>query len=111
MASLIDMFFSCRNSQEEIDSLYVNFTQLLSKEIDIYLKYTEGPRITRKHLKNSKPFWNEELYVLWKKLSESERIFSKFRAHQHVKERLRRYYINNRNIFDKVLHQTEREYN
>ncbi len=31
MTSLIDMSISCRNSKEEIDNLYVNFTQLLSK--------------------------------------------------------------------------------
>ncbi len=90
MASLIDMSTSCRNSQEEIDNLYVNFTQILSKEMNTYLIYTEAPRIIRKHLENSKPFWNEELYLLWKKLSESERIFNMFRVQRHVKERLRR---------------------
>ncbi len=65
MAFLIDMSISCRNIQEEIDNLYVNFTQLFSKEMDTYLKYTEASRIIRKHLKNSKPFWNEELYLYY----------------------------------------------
>ncbi len=51
------------------------------------------------------------MYLLWKKLSESERIFSKLRGQGHVIERLGRNYINDRKIFDKVFHKTEREYN
>ncbi len=56
MASVIDMSISCRISQEEIDNLYVNFTQLLLKEMDTYLKYTEAHRITRKRLKTVSHF-------------------------------------------------------
>ncbi len=50
MASLIDMSISYRNSQEEIDNLYVNFTQLLSKEMDTYLIYTEAPMNLKEYL-------------------------------------------------------------
>ncbi len=44
--------------------------------MDIYLKYVDSPKTIRKKMKNSKPYWNQDLYDLWIKMS---RAFSKFR--------------------------------
>ncbi len=44
-------------------------------------------------------------------MSQSEKFYSKFRGPRHIREFLRREYINKRNIFDKTLRKTEREYN
>ncbi len=68
-------------------------------------------RTIRKRLKNSKPYWNDKLYYLWCKMSESERFYSKFRGPRHIREFLIREYVYIRNIFDKTLRKTEREYN
>ncbi len=65
----------------------------------------------RKKLKNNKPYWNDKLYDLWCKMSQSEKFISKFRGPRHIREFLRREYIYKRNIFDKTLRKTEREYN
>ncbi len=46
----------------------------------MYLKYTDAPRTIRKKLKNSKHYWNDKLYDLWCKMSQSEIFYSKFRG-------------------------------
>ncbi len=80
---------SCREQQEEIDKLYMNFCNTLSHEMDIYLKYVDSPKTIRQTLKSSKPYWNQDLYDLWIKMSRAEMAFSKFRGPRHIRENVR----------------------
>ncbi len=77
MNRLIDIATQCRNEQEEIDNVDTMFCNTLTHEMDTYLKYTSSPRPTKKRLKNSKPYWNQELYDMWIKMSISERVLGK----------------------------------
>ncbi len=111
MNVLINRSISCREQQTEIDNLYDLFCNTLTNEMDMCLIYTDAPRKIRKKLKNSKPYWNDKLYDLWCKMRQSEKFYSKFRGPRHKREFLRREYIYKRNIFDRTLRKTEREYN
>ncbi len=55
-------------------------------EIDHCLKYTLSPRPLRKRLKNGKPYWNQQLYDLWFKMSISEKDYSSFKGHHNIRE-------------------------
>ncbi len=64
MVNLIDGIILCRNEQYEVDHVYNQFCNTLIVEMDKYLKYTSSPKPLKNRLKNSKPYWNQELY-LW----------------------------------------------
>ncbi len=69
MVNLIDEIILYRNEQHEIGLVYTQFCNRLTIEMVKYLKYTSSPKSLRKRLKNSKPYWNQELYDLWVKMS------------------------------------------
>ncbi len=70
-------------------------------------------KIAAQKFKNvNKPFWNEELKMLWKDMHSKERVFRKFKS-KHNRDR-QNYYIDfkmARNLFDKKLRFYERRYN
>ena len=111
MVNLIDGIILCRNEQHETDKVYTQFCDTLTSEMDKYLKYTSSSRPLRKRLKNSKPYWNQELYDLWLKMSTSENEFSRYNGHRNIREQLREKYKSERAIFDKELRKAERRYN
>ncbi len=98
MLNLIDQMIMCRNVQLEIDNVYTQFCVILTTEMDNYLKYTLSPRPIKKSLKNSKPYWNQQLYDLWFKMSISEKDYSSFKGHRNIREMMRENY---RSIFDR----------
>ncbi len=79
----------CRNEQHKIEHVYTQFCNTLTVEMDKHLKYTSSPKPLRKRLKNSKPYWNQELYDLWVKMSMSENEFSRYNGHRLIRERQR----------------------
>ncbi len=48
MVELIDMYILLRNRQDAIDETYYKFWKLLTDEMDIYLKYTDPCKQTRR---------------------------------------------------------------
>ncbi len=111
MVNLIDQMIMYRNVQLEIDNVYTQFCVILTAEMDHYLKYTLSPMSLRKKLKNSNPYWNQQLYDLWFKMSISEKDYSSFKGHRNIREMMRENYKLNRSIFDRELRKAERKYN
>ncbi len=104
------MYILLRNRQDAVDETYYKCCKLLTDEMDIYLKYTDSCKQTRRLYKNHKPYWNEHLNNLWKEMSIAEKLFTKCNGSRHIKENLRQKDIYNRNIFDKSLRKAERAY-
>ena len=94
-----------------LDSAYNQFSECVIKEMDQYLKYIDLPKTVKKSTKNSKPFWNCELYQLWKIMREAEKFYVNFKGSRFEKENMRKEYVFKRKIFDKTLRKREREYN
>ena len=111
MTQLIDLFMICRKNKDDFDNIYDKFCKVLSDEMNKFLKYTDASKPIRKRFNNKKPYWNEELSRLWKEMSESEKVYTKYCGPKHIKESLKKTFVHKRNIFDKNLRKTERLYN
>ncbi len=56
MTELIEMFITCRQQQDQIDSYYVKFCETVTTEMDLFLKYSDSCKKVRKRYKNHKPY-------------------------------------------------------
>jgi hypothetical protein len=75
---LIDNLLQMRLNQNSIDEYYDKLCEKLFVEIDANINYkwvyTER---SRKKLKISKPYWDEELTILWKNMVRAEKCYIK----------------------------------
>ena len=87
------------------------FANVILKELEQYLCLPQCTSGTRKRYKYSKPFWNEELTILWKTMRNSENTWQKCKGSEGLKRCLHNKFKLNQNIFDKRLKQIERNFN
>ena len=97
--------------QRTVDQNYELFANVILKELDQYLCLPQCTLGTRKRYKYSKPFWNEELTILWKTMRNSENTWKKCKGSEGLKRCLHNKFKLNQNIFDKRLKQIERNFN
>ena len=65
-------------SQREIDAIYTSLVDVIHTEMDNHLNYRDIRAGARKReSKTSKPWWTEELGVLWEKVRVSENVILK----------------------------------
>ena len=99
------------NVQGEIDILYENLVSTLHTEMDTHLRYRDinkGAKRRKRHF--GKPWWCEELNILWQKTRDSENAFLSCLDGIRIKTALRREYYQCRKNFDKKLRQLERQH-
>jgi hypothetical protein len=109
--SLIIQKISMTNDiQNQLDHIYSEFCSVIMREMDQYLCYKDASTRTRKKFRNFKPYWNDQLTLLWKNMKEAEKAFLKCRGASDVKQRLRTKFMHERQIFDKALRRSERNY-
>ena len=94
-------------SQDSIDRYYQDMLSKVFHEMDINIQYKDASKTTKKHYKNHKPFWNEDLTAAWKDMSNAEKIYLKDKSKNNY---LREQFILKRKLFDKLLRKTERSY-
>ena len=64
------------NTQNAMDSIYKDFCDLYHSEMKLKLNFKNvHPLVSKKHRKNTKPFWNEHLRDLWKAVQQKEKAF------------------------------------
>ena len=97
--------------QRTVDQNFELFANVILKELDQYLCLPQCTSGTRKRYKYSKPFWNEELTILWKTMRNSENTWKKCKGCEGLKRCLHNKFKLNQNIFDKRLKQIERNFN
>ena len=78
--------------------------------MDNYIKYNDQTKITRKKLKNFKPYWSNELTELWRDMVDSEKNFKRCPKLSASRSRLLDRFKEKRDIFDKALGNVERNY-
>ena len=86
--------------------------QLLYKEYDsnLQIRCISEKRI-RKSFKNAKPFWNENLSLLWKKSKDAYHAFKKCKGNKRVKDIYFQNYNEAQRQFDGQLMKNECQYN
>ena len=79
--------------------------------MDTYLQFSDINSTMKKKYKHSKPYWNEQLTLAWKSMTQCEKDFRNFKGHRNIKNKLHNLFHNARNSFDKLLRKCERNYN
>ena len=108
--NIISHIERCRKSQQNIDCIYDKLCDVIIAEMNATIPKYDTSKRTSKRLKTKKTYWNQTLAELWKVMRQNERDFLRCSSNRNVKTALRRNYITARNMFDKVLRQTERAY-
>ena len=97
-------------NEQMLDQVYQDFCKAVLSEMDEWLQSKDCSKQVRKRLKNSKPYWNEHLYELWRDMKDSEKQFLKFKGQNSQRSILREKFHDKRLVFDKSLRKAERTY-
>ena len=113
LSDTIDKLDKLANNQVEVDEVYSELCKVLFSEMDCHLEVkTVFNKRVRKRLKVNKPFWDEELTTLWKKMRGSEKNFISCKSFSgNLRKNLRGNFKHAMNKFDKMLRNKERKYN
>ena len=106
---LIEQIERSRETQDNVDIIYDNLCNVIIAEMDDKIPRVDSDK-SRRRYKHNKPYWNNELSVLWNAMNLKEKAFTNCKGNRRVKSGLRSEYINARDKFDKLLRRTEREY-
>ncbi len=111
--NVIDCIIMSRENQENIDMLYENLCSAITTEMENEVPFKEFnvSDNTRKKFKSNKPFWNDELKILWSEMHEKEKIFCRCKKNNREKKKFKNDFIYARKVFDKSLKFHERSYN
>ena len=96
--------------QKNVDSLYDDMLTAIFHEMDDHIKYKESSKKTRKHYRNHKPFWNDDLTHAWKDMASAEKAYINCKHSHAQNKKLHQVFILKRKSFDKLLRRTERTY-
>jgi hypothetical protein len=67
---------NCQQRQDDLDSLYRDFCEIYYSEMEQWFQTKNVLPIKKKKLKKCcKPFWCDELQILWNDLRHKEKIF------------------------------------
>ena len=97
--------------QSDLDCIYDDLCKSIFKELDSHFDYKVVGTKSKKKLRLYKPYWNEELSVLWKEMSQAERVFSRCKGSKQEKHQMRMSFKDKQHAFDKCLGKTARQYN
>ena len=109
--NLINRLDKVHPLQSEIDEFYDEMTSEVFNEMDKYIDFKIAGKSTRKKYKIHKPFWNDDLTLAWREMSEAEKTYRKCRHGTSHMRKLREEFLCKRKSFDKLLRSTERKFN
>ncbi len=98
-----------RESQSEIDTCYVNLTDIIVKEMSDKIPIF-NTRKDKKKFKVNKPYWNDELSSLWKDMHVKEKEFLQQRGSNKKRIELRLRYKVALQKLDRNLRKYKRQY-
>jgi hypothetical protein len=106
----IGVLESSDNSQCALDIAYSSFCDIVKGEMDRHM----SPKVivlngaSNRKRRRKKPWWTDELTVLWNELCVSERKWTK--ATSQVRKRLKTDFIQTRKVFDQNVQKRKRQY-
>lgn len=77
LCEIIRQIELCREKQSEIDTIYDQLCNVITTDMKEVIPFYDASKNTRKRVKYTKPYWNQELLDLWKKLHKTEKHFRK----------------------------------
>ena len=110
LLELINKIESCRETQNNVDSVYDSFCDTVIHEMNDTIPYLDCTRQVRKRFKSFKPYWNESLDQHWNEMRLKERAFVKCNGTRERRSSLRQQFLTCKDKFDKLLRSTERAY-
>ena len=103
----VDQLIALRATQNELDEIYEEFTNIVHGEMDKYMTFVDvQPRLKKRSKRRNKPFWNSELQELWNNLCVIERSRRRNKRDNHLMIQ----FNNARRQFDKTYRKVERNY-
>ncbi len=109
LLNLISELELCRENQTNVDQLYENLLKCIYNEMDRQLPKYTGVK-SNKRYKVKKPYWSEQLKLLWSDMCSKEKMYLAHRGPSHVKQYLRHRFIDASYVFNKRLRQAKRKY-
>ena len=106
---LCDQFLDLQKSQGDLDLAY-------DKLVDYYYSFVDEFPVKpnssnmQKRIKVNKPYWDSELYELWKIMNACEKDFLKDKSHGKGKDRKRLIFKQSKCEFNKLVRKKERIY-
>ncbi|CAG2209988.1 unnamed protein product [Mytilus edulis] len=100
------------NNQLEIDNKYDELVNIIQDEMNSKLdkrKVYCADGISNKRRKMKKPWWNDNLTVLWNEVCAAERIWRK-NPNRNERKSARHVFVKTRKTFDKNCQQAKRQY-
>ena len=108
---LIDQMLAYRGEQAELDALYDKYVLLYQSEMDAHLKELSNTPKSKKAARHStKPFWCEELTVLWKNFHDTEKSFLKCDKNDMGYRAVKTRFLTSQKAFDKELKKKKRSH-
>jgi hypothetical protein len=101
---IIDWRENLLESQNHVDSSYDYFCSALKSEMNFFLKYKQGAKVSSKRYKHNKPYWGDDLS------SRNILKYTKCKNNGIRKQYLFMEFKYARKHFDKILRQKERLY-
>ena len=99
-----------QNEQCGIDQSYEDFIKIIKSQMSCHLNpKTITVNKCRKKKRMKKPWWSEELTVLWEKMCKNERNWLKTK-NSNDKNALKHTYVQSRKCFDKTVQKHKRQY-
>jgi hypothetical protein len=109
--TLIERIERCRETQNQVDVLYSEFRDIITREMSEKIPTYDWSKRSRKRLRLHKPYWNDELTELWKRMREMEKQFLKCDStNKSLKNTCRQRYKESRNTLDKRIRFYERKH-
>ncbi len=97
-------------SQNEVDKLYVDICDMYFSELEANSPPQHGPRAKKRGRHRAKPWWCEELQILWENLVKSENALKKCTASRQIRKRLRNDFKEAQNDFDRKYNRLKRQF-
>ncbi len=107
----IDKIETARAEQDEIDSLYTDFCNVYYDELNKFFVCKSMNTAAKKRMRHSsKPYWNDELFDLWKRVCESEKRYLSAPQNSRLRKNFRASFMSEQNVFDKAFKKAKRIY-
>lgn len=83
LCEIIRQIELCREKQSEIDTIHVKLCNVITTEMEEVIPFYDASKNTRKRMKYTEPYWNQELSDLWKKLHKTEKLYAELINKKH----------------------------
>ena len=60
-------------NKDKLDKIYSQIKKTITNEMELYLKFKECSKKCKQKFRQSKPYWSENLALLWKNMNEKEK--------------------------------------